>query len=112
MIKSGPGKKLTIYVDETDKFHGRPVYEVLLDIFFKRKIAGTSVFRGVAGYGSDGKIHTAKILELSTSLPVKIEVVDSEDMINDVLADVTSIVEKGLVEVSDTNVIQCCTRRK
>lgn len=111
MIKSGPGKKLSIYIDETDKFHGKPVYEVLLDIFFKRKIAGASVFRGVAGYGSDGKMHTAKILELSTSLPVKIEVVDSEDMINDVLADITSIVEKGLIEVSDTNVIQCCTRR-
>ena len=112
MIKSGPAKKLTIYVDEGDKFHGKPVYEVLLDIFFKRKIAGASVFRGIEGYGSDGKFHTAKILELSTSLPVKIEVVDSEEMINDVLDDVTGIVEKGLIEVSDTNVVKCCVRGK
>ncbi len=112
MIKSGPAKKLTIYVDEADKFHGKPVYEVLLDIFFKRKIAGASVFRGIEGYGSDGVFHTAKILELSTSLPVKIEVVDSEEMINDVLEDVTSIVEKGLIEVSDTNVVKCCVRKK
>lgn len=111
MVKSGPAKKLTIYVDEGDKFHGKPVYEVLLDIFFKRKLAGASVFRGVAGYGSDGKLHTAKILELSTTLPVKIEVVDSEQIINDVLPEVTSIVEKGLVEVSDTNVIKCCVRK-
>ncbi|MGW8181648.1 MAG: DUF190 domain-containing protein, partial [bacterium] len=37
MIRKGPGKKLSIYVDETDKFHGKPVYEVLLDIFFTRK---------------------------------------------------------------------------
>jgi hypothetical protein len=41
-------------VDETDKFHGKPVYEVLLDIFFKKKIMGMSVFRGIAGYGTDG----------------------------------------------------------
>jgi PII-like signaling protein len=112
MVKSGPAKKLTIYVDEADKLHGKPVYEILLDIFFKRKIAGASVFRGMAGYGSDGVYHTAKILELSTTLPVKIEVVDSEDMINDILPEVTSIVERGLIEVSDTNVIKCCVRKK
>ena len=112
MVKSGPAKKLTIYVDEADKLHGKPIYEILLDIFFKRKIAGASVFRGVAGYGSDGVFHTAKILELSTTLPVKIEVVDSEEMINDVLPDVTSIVEQGLIEVCDTNVIKCCVRGK
>jgi len=110
MVKSGPAKKLTIYVDEADKFHGKPVYEVLLDIFYKRRIAGASVFRGIEGYGSDGVFHTSKILELSTTLPVKIEVVDSEEMINGVLSDVASIVEKGLIEVSDTNVIKCCAR--
>jgi hypothetical protein len=112
MVKSGPAKKLTIYVDEADKLHGKPVYEVLLNIFYKRKIAGASVFRGIEGYGSDGVFHTAKILELSTSLPVKIEVVDSEEMINDILEEVTAIMEKGLIEVSDTNVIKCCERKK
>jgi len=112
MIKSGPAKKLTIYVDETEKHHGKPVYEAVLDILAQRKIAGASVFRGVAGYGSEGKLHTAKILELSTTLPVKIEVVDSEEMINIIMAEITSIVRKGLVEVSDTNVIKCCERKK
>ncbi len=110
MVKSGPAKKLAVYVDETDKFGGRPVYEVLMDIFYKRKIAGVSVFRGIAGYGSDGVFHTSKMLELSTSLPVKLEAVDSEEMINSVLPEVTRVVEKGLVEVSDTNVIVCCRR--
>lgn len=112
MVKSGPAKKLSIYVDETDKFQGRPVYELLLEIFFKRKLAGASVFRGVAGYGSDGILHTAKLLALSTALPVKIEVVDSEDVINGILPEVTSLVEKGLIEVSDTTVIKCCVRTK
>jgi hypothetical protein len=54
MVIKRPAKKLTIYVDEMDKFHGKPVYEVLLDIFFKKKVIGVSVFRGIAGYGSDG----------------------------------------------------------
>lgn len=111
MVKSGPAKKLTIYVDEADKYHGKPVYEALLDLFYKRKVAGASVFRGIEGYGSDGVFHTAKILELSTSLPVKIEVVDSEERINSVLDEVSAIVEKGLIEVSDTNVVKCCARK-
>jgi PII-like signaling protein len=110
MVTKGPAKKLTIYVDETDKFHGKPVYEVLLNIFFKKKIMGVSVFRGVAGYGSDGIFHTSKILELSTSMPVKVEVVESEEIINKVLPDVYHVVEKGMVEVTDTSVVKCCPR--
>jgi PII-like signaling protein len=110
MVTKGPAKKLTVYLDETDKFHGKPVYEVLLDIFFKKKIMGASVFRGVAGYGSDGVFHTAKMLELSTSMPVKVEVVESEETINKVLPDVYHVVEKGMVEVTDTNVVKCCPK--
>ncbi len=111
MVTKGPAKKLTVYVDESDKIGGRPVYEALMDIFFRKKIAGVSVFRGVAGYGSDGVFHTSKMLELSTSLPVKVEAVDSEEMINRVLPDVAEIVEKGLVEISDTYVVKCCRAR-
>ncbi|MDA8325776.1 MAG: DUF190 domain-containing protein [Nitrospiraceae bacterium] len=110
MVTRGPAKKLSIYVDETDRFGGKPVYEVLLDILYKKKLAGVSVFRGVAGYGTDGVLHTSKILMLSTDMPVKIEAVDSEEMINKVLPDVYQVVEKGLVEVSDTNVVKCCRR--
>ena len=106
MIIGGAAKKLTIYIDETDKRHGKPVYEILLDLFLKKKMAGASVFRGIAGYGSHGKLHTAKILELSSTLPLRIDVVDSEEMIQAVLPEVTAVAEKGLIEVSDTNIIR------
>jgi len=106
MIKTGPAKKLTIYIDESDKVHGKPVHEVLLDIFLKRKIAGASVFRGIEGYGSDRVFHTAKILELSTTLPVKIEVVDSGEKIDSILLEITPIVHKGLITVGDTVVVK------
>ena len=106
MLKTGPAKKLTIYIDESDKIHGKPVYEVLLDIFYKRKIAGASVFRGIEGYGSDRMFHTTKILELSTTLPVKIEVVDSGEKIDSILLEITPIVHKGLITVGDTVVVK------
>ena len=82
-----------------------------MDVFYRKKISGVSVFRGVAGYGSDGVFHTSKMLELSTSLAVKIEAVDSEEMINTVLPDVAEIVGKGLVEISDIHVVKCCKGR-
>ena len=110
MIREGSAKKLTVYVDETDKYEGKPVYEVLMDIFYKQRIAGVSVFRGVAGYGSDGVFHTSKMLELSTALPVKIEAVDSEEMISRVLPLINDVVGKGLIEISDTVVIKCCNK--
>jgi uncharacterized protein len=108
MIRQGPARKLTIYIDESDKHGGKPAYEVLMDLLYRHKIAGVSVFRGVAGYGSDGIFHTAKMLELSTSLPVKVEAVDSEEMITKVLPLIKDVIVKGLIEISDTYVIKCC----
>ena len=108
MINSGPAKKLIVYVDEKDRFHKKPVYEEIVNILYQNKVVGVSVFRGILGYGTDGVLHSSKMLELSTDLPVKIEAVDSEAKIFGVLPEVADVVEKGLVEVSDTNVIKCC----
>lgn len=107
MLTPGPAKKLTIYLDEAERSSGKPVYEVLLDLFFRRRISGASVFRGIEGYGSDRVFHTAKILELSTTLPVKIEVVDRAEKIDAILLEITPLVHKGLITVSDTQVIKC-----
>lgn len=106
MLIPGPAKKITIYVDETDKIEGKPAFEVLLDIFFKRRIAGASVFRGIEGYGGSRVMHTAKILELSTTLPVKIEAVDTALKIDEILLEITPLLHKGLITVSDANIIK------
>lgn len=104
-------KKLTIYVDEKDKHHHKPVFEVVLDILYKNGIMGASIFRGVGGYGADGVLHTTKLLELSTDLPMKIEAVDSGEKIEAVLPEICRVAEKGLVEMADTTVIKCETGR-
>lgn len=100
-------KRLTIYVDELDKAHHKPVYEAVLEILHRSEIAGASVFRGTSGFGADGVMHLSKMLELSTDLPIMIEAVDSEEKIDRVLPEICSLVEKGLVTVSDTTVIKC-----
>lgn len=101
-----PARKITIYLDESDKVHGKPIYEAVMEICFMNRAAGVSVFRGVAGYGGHRKFHTAKILELSTDLPVKIEIIECEEMINKILPNISAIVTKGLIEISDTTIIE------
>ncbi|MDA8156162.1 MAG: DUF190 domain-containing protein [Actinomycetota bacterium] len=110
MITKGPAKKLTVYVEEADRFGGKPVYEVLIDIFHKKKITGVSVFRGVAGYGVDGVVHTSKIEILAMNMPIKIEALDTEENINRVLPDVYQVVEHGLVEITDTSVVKAVSK--
>jgi PII-like signaling protein len=105
-MKTRPAKRLTIYLDETDKIHGRPVYEEIMKLCYRHGISGVSVFRGVAGYGGQRVFHTSKILELSSDLPVKVEAVDSEDAITRILPEITSVVTKGLIEISDTTIIE------
>ena len=69
-------------------------------------------FCGVSGYGADVVLHSSKMLDLSTNLPLKIEAVDSEAKIDSVLPEICEVVEKGLVEVSDTLVIRCDANRQ
>ncbi|MBI5847860.1 MAG: DUF190 domain-containing protein [Nitrospirae bacterium] len=105
-MRTKPARKITIYLDETDRVHGKPVYEAVMELCYFNKVAGVSVFRGVAGYGGQRVFHTAKILELSTSLPVKIEIVDSEEAVSRVLPEIAALITKGLLEIGDTTIIE------
>jgi uncharacterized protein len=106
MLKPGPAKRLVITVNESDRWRGRTVYNALLDLLRHRGLAGATVSRGIAGFTGHGSIHTINLVDLSTDLPVRIEVVDTPEAIDRVLPDVYDIVQKGLVEVQDTTVIK------
>jgi hypothetical protein len=106
MLKPGPARKLIVTVNEADRWHGRSVYNALLELFQHRRLAGATVSRGIAGFTGRGAIRTLNVLDMSSALPVRIEVVDSPEAIERVLPDVYDIVERGLVEVQDTQVVR------
>lgn len=106
MLRAGPAKRLTITVNEADRWHGRAVYNALLELFRHKGLAGATVSRGLAGFTGRGAIKTINILDLSTSLPVRIEVVDTAEAVDRVLPDVYDMVERGLVEVQETHVVK------
>ena len=104
----GKGKKLTIYLDESQHWHGKPTVEVLIDRLHHREVRGVTVFKGVAGFGEDGTLHTTKILRLAEHLPIVVVVVETEDVVSRILPEISDIVEHGLIEVSDTEIVQGC----
>lgn len=109
MKLSGESILLRIFVGESDKFKGKPVYEEIVLKARELGIAGATVLRGIMGYGATSRyIHSAKILEISTDLPIVIEIVDSEEKIKMLLPYLDEIVEGkgGLITMEKVNVIR------
>lgn len=100
-------EQLTIYVGESDQWQGKSVYTALIEAARKQKIAGATVIRGIEGYGfrEQGKIHTARILELSSELPMVIYIIDRAEAIAQFLPLVKEIVTKGLVVQQTLNIV-------
>src|SRR5687768_636778 len=71
---SGEAKLVRIFVGESDRWHGVPLYEAIVRKVREMGLAGATVIRGVEGFGANSRIHTAKILRLSEDLPVLIEI--------------------------------------
>lgn len=76
------GYLLRIFVAESDKKNGIPLYEWIVRCAKTEGIAGATVLRGIEGYGSHDTLRTAKILQLSTNLPVVIELIDTLEKID------------------------------
>lgn len=109
MLQPGAAKRLTVIVNESSRWHGRSAYAALLELFRHRGLAGAVVSRAMAGFTGSGAVQSVDFLELSSSLPIRIEVTDTPEAIERVLPDVYDIVDRGLVEVQETQVIKFST---
>ncbi len=105
MKLSGEAELLRIFVGESDKHQGRPLYEVIVEAARQRKLAGATVLRGVLGFGANSRLHTAKILRLSEDLPVVVEIVDEPQKISDLLGELDHLITEGMVTLEKVRVI-------
>ena len=96
---------MRILIGESDKYHGKPLYEALLERFRKKGLAGATVLRGVAGFGAGSVVHTEKVLRLSLDLPIVIEVVETEEAIQSILPDLDEMIGGGLITLERARVI-------
>src|SRR5437773_6626598 len=88
---------LRVFIGETDRWEHKPLYEAIVLKAREAHLAGATVLRGPMGFGKASRLHTAKILRLSTDLPVVIEIVDSEEKINAFLPALDTMMGGGLV---------------
>ena len=107
---AGNGKLLRIFVGESDRYRGRPLYEAIVHRAHELGLAGATVWRGIEGYGPASRIHTAKILRLSEDLPVLIEIVDTEEKIRAALSEFDAMMEAsgggGLITLESAEIIK------
>ena len=106
MLTQGPAKKVTVYVGEDVHHHGEPLYLAVMNYLFYHGVSGATVTKGVAGFGADHHLHTARILEMSENLPIKIEFVDVQATLDKLLPKLLQMVGEGLIEIQDTTILK------
>jgi PII-like signaling protein len=106
MKLEGEAQLLRIFIGESDKWQGRPVYEAIVLKARELQLAGATVLRGPMGFGANSRLHTVKILRLSEDLPIIIEIVDSEENIARLLPFIDEMVTEGLVTLEKVRVIK------
>lgn len=101
----GEGQLLRIYIGESDRFDGKPLYEAIVERARREGLAGATAVRGIEGYGASSHLHTSRILRLSSDLPIVVEIADSEDRIQRILPIIDDMMTDGLVTLEKVRVI-------
>jgi len=102
------GVLLRIFIGESDREPGRdrPLFEAIVRRAREAHLAGATVLRGPMGFGRHSRMHTTKLLELSTDLPIVIEIVDAEDKVEAFLPVVDELVTEGLVTLEAVRIVR------
>ena len=102
----GEGKLVRIFVGESDRWEGRPLYEAIVHRVHEEGGAGATVLRGIEGFGAHSRIHTARILRLSQDLPIVIEIVDTSERIDALLPKLDGMITEGLITVEKVRILK------
>ena len=97
MHLEGEGERLTVFVDENDRYHHRPLYAEIVQRARKAGLAGATVLRGIEGFGATTVLHESHALHLSDALPVVIVIVDRTERIEAFLPVLDELIGEGLV---------------
>jgi uncharacterized protein len=101
----GEGKLVRVFIGESDTWHGKPLYQAIVERVRQEGLAGATVVRGIEGFGADSRLHTSRILRLSEDLPVVIEIVDTEEHVARVLPILDEMVGEGMVTLERVEII-------
>jgi PII-like signaling protein len=100
------GQLLRVFIGESDEHNGEPLYRAIVMKARELGLAGATVLRGAMGFGANSRLHTTRLLELSTDLPILIEIVDSADKIATLLPFLDEVVAEGLITIEAVHVFR------
>ena len=106
MIKTSDGTLLRIFIGDSDRHEGEPLYKTLVHRAHAMGLAGATVLHGPLGFGRHSRMNTAKLAELSSDLPVVIEVVDTDEAIQHYMKEVDALVQEGLVTMEGVKIVR------
>jgi uncharacterized protein len=92
-------------VGESDRHGMQPLHTAIVEIARKHGLSGATVFKGIEGFGGHSVVHAARIFDLSTDLPILIEIVDTEEKIREFIPVLDEIVHEGLVTLETVEII-------
>jgi uncharacterized protein len=105
MKTEGTGKLLRIFVGESDQWHHQPLYTAIVEAARKAGLGGATVFKGIEGFGGRSIVHAARVFDLSSDMPILIEIVDSEERIRSFLPTLDGMVSEGLMTLESVEII-------
>ena len=91
------GVLLRVFIGESDRHENKPLYEAILTRARALGLSGASVLRGVEGFGANSVVHKAALLEMSTDLPIIIEIADIKEKIETLLPYLEQVVQEGMI---------------
>jgi hypothetical protein len=101
----GEGKLLRLFIGESDTWHGKPLYQAIVERVRTEGLAGATVVRGIEGFGADSHLHTSRILRLSEDLPVVIEIVDTAEQIDRIVPILDEMVAEGMLTLERVQIV-------
>jgi PII-like signaling protein len=102
----GPGKVVRIRIGNSDQWHGQPLYSAIVQRAKQEGLAGATVTQGIEGFGANSRIHRAAILDISTDLPIAIEIVDIAERIERFLPILDEMVTEGLITTQNCEIVK------
>ncbi|MHC4525909.1 MAG: DUF190 domain-containing protein [Planctomycetota bacterium] len=110
-VLQGQQMLMRIFVGEQDKYKHQPLYQAIVEMLRKEKLAGATVVRGIAGFGAKSHLHSAHLLALSQDFPMVIECVDTRENIDRIMPKLDEMVTDGLVTLEKVDVIRYAPKK-
>jgi len=105
-MNSRQGKCIRIFIGEAEKWHGKPLSLVLLDLASRHHALGVTVRRGIEGFGPEHHLSTERLVDISDNLPIIVEMIATTEQVDPLLTQLDPLVKRGVIMVTAVEIFQ------